>query len=825
MYTAYQIRAIAARGGGREGTAHEEESGVPRILMAVLVLIPALCGSPASARAPAAMTELSFTSLTRYADPFNDIEVDVVFSREGRQWRVPAFWRGGQRWSVRFTPDEPGVYRYRIESNDPKGTRFDRQEGAMTVSAYKGGNELLRRGAVRIAADGRHFETADGTPFFWLGDTWYQGLSDRLDWPGFQRLTADRKAKGFTVVQMVAGLVPIEELAPSDPGFCNEGGCVWEPGFARINPRYFDFADRRIEHLIDAGMVPALVGAWGNILSQAGPERIRQHWRYLIARYGALPVIWILGGEVLDPPADKIAELERNGWGWRIDKGWTDIARYVRATDPFHRMLTAHEAPPGADFPLQDEALMDFNLVQAGHWGWRTLGSEVRQLGANLAERPVKPTVEGEVGYERLGETHLEDFQRAAFWLSMLNGAAGHVYGANGVWESYSADKPFHRKKWSFLTWQEGMELPGSYQVGIGAKLLRKYRWWKFEPHQEWVLPRGPVFPDAQRGDNYNLPYAAGIPGEVRFVYTAGQGLVPPPAPTILDLERDVTYDAYFWEPATGIRVDLGSVRRPGPGRVLASDGFDGGCALQWRLTGGDACRVDANRLVLSGGSKAVLAGQPVGDGVVSVGFKADRDAALLVRYLDDDNHLAARFAADGRALQLVQRRDGKDAAPLASLTVPEGESAVLTLEIRGGQAMAAVSSGGKRAVTPIVDLVATAPGAIVLAAGSAGQGFTSLELRESPALPEGRAPERKLFNARGEYRGEMAGPVLPVPMRGWDLGPETSWSEYARTPILLLDAYRPDRFPVSGDWLLVLETQAARADRSDTAFVLSSQR
>src|ERR1700733_4687459 len=106
------------------------------------------------------------------------------------------------------------------------------------------------------------------------------GLSSRLTWEGFQMLTSDRKAKGFTVVQIVAGLVPFEEQAPSDPGYCNEGGCVWEPSFKRINPQYFDYADRRIQYLLANGLVPAIVGGWRDVLPQMGLKRLKQHWRY-----------------------------------------------------------------------------------------------------------------------------------------------------------------------------------------------------------------------------------------------------------------------------------------------------------------------------------------------------------------------------------------------------------------------------------------------------------------------------------------------------------------------------------------------------------------
>jgi hypothetical protein len=68
---------------------------------------------------------------------------------------------------------------------------------------------LFKHGPIRVAADRRHFEYADGTPFFWLGDTWWMGLSHRLHFPDeFAQLAADRKAKGFNVIQIVAGLIP-----------------------------------------------------------------------------------------------------------------------------------------------------------------------------------------------------------------------------------------------------------------------------------------------------------------------------------------------------------------------------------------------------------------------------------------------------------------------------------------------------------------------------------------------------------------------------------------------------------------------------------------
>ena len=161
---------------------------------------------------------------------------------------------------------------------------------------YTGDNPLFKHGPVRVAADKRHFEYADGTPFFWLGDTWWMGLSHRLHWPeDFKQLAADRKQKGFNVVQIVAGLYP--DMPPFDPRGANEAGFPWEKDYTRIRPEYFDAADRRLRYLVDQGISPCLVGAWGYFMPWMGVAKVKAHWRYLIARYGAWPMVWCAAGE------------------------------------------------------------------------------------------------------------------------------------------------------------------------------------------------------------------------------------------------------------------------------------------------------------------------------------------------------------------------------------------------------------------------------------------------------------------------------------------------------------------------------------------------
>ena len=221
-----------------------------------------------------------------------------------------------------FLRQRAGQYNYRTISSDPANADLHGHTGVLEVSAYAGDNPLRKLGPVRVAADRLHFEHEDGTPFFWLGDTWWMGLCSRLRWPDdFQELAADRVTKGFTVIQIIAGLYP--DMPPFDPRGANEAGYPWEPDYARINPRYFDMADLRIQYLVERGLTPCIVGCWGYFLPLMGVAKMKKHWRNLIARWGAYPVVWCLAGEGAMPyylsktktedAAAQTARLDRGG--------------------------------------------------------------------------------------------------------------------------------------------------------------------------------------------------------------------------------------------------------------------------------------------------------------------------------------------------------------------------------------------------------------------------------------------------------------------------------------------------------------------------------
>ena len=298
------------------------------------------------------------------------VELDVlVTDPDGQELTVPAFQAGPGRWGVRYASPAVGRHRFVTRCSDPTDAALHGRAGVIEVEpGADDGNPLYRHGPLRrVTAGARHLQHADGTPFLWLADTWWMGLVRRLRWPeDFQRLAADRAGKGFSVALLVAGLYP--DMPPFDARGANEAGFPWSEGFASLNPAWFDAADRRIEHLVELGMVPAIVGSWGYFMQFAGAGVLRRHWRNLIARYGAYPVVWCIAGEALMP--FYTSELWDDLYRARIARSEPPSERLLRhqrqrarRVDGDHPLRPVRGSVPAARFPF-------IPAPAAGRWTW-----------------------------------------------------------------------------------------------------------------------------------------------------------------------------------------------------------------------------------------------------------------------------------------------------------------------------------------------------------------------------------------------------------------------------------------------------------------------
>ncbi|MGD0092652.1 MAG: DUF4038 domain-containing protein, partial [Planctomycetota bacterium] len=209
-----------------------------------------------------------------------------------------------------------------------------------------------------------------------------------------------------------------------------------------------------------------------------------------------------------------------------------------------------------------DPKLLDLDMLQTGHSGYDSQTNNIESVRKAVAHEPRLPVLVGEVNYEGILGHAWQDVQRHCFWTAILNGACGHTYGANGIWQVNEPGKPFgpspHGHSWGNTPWNEAAQLPGSRQAGLGAKLLRGLPWQRMEPHPEWVAE--PWSRERPRG-----LHAAGILGELRVIYNPNQWS-PPKLP---GFEKGSAYALTYFDPATGERISAGAVRPDAEGNVV----------------------------------------------------------------------------------------------------------------------------------------------------------------------------------------------------------------------------------------------------------------
>jgi hypothetical protein len=343
----------------------------------------------------------------------------------------------------------------------------------------------LAHGPLRVSADGRRLVHADGTPFFWLGDTAWE-LFHRLTREEADAYLDDRARKGFTVIQAVA-LAEFDGLtAPNAYGDLP----LLDRDPARPNEPYF----RHVDHVVDAaarrGMYVGLLPTWGDKFNKRWgvgpevftPENARAYGEWLGRRYRAKPIVWILGGDRI-PESDAQVAIVRA------------MAEGLRAGDGGAHLMTYH--PMGGQSSsrfFHGDAWLAFDMFQSSH-GARDVPN-YRMVEHDLALAPPKPVVDGEPRYEdhpidwkpEKGWFDEWDVRQGAYW-ALLAGAAGHTYGDHNIWQFLS---PKHPPVSSARTpWRDALRHPGSAQVGYARRLFESRPFLELVPDQT-VLAAAP---------------------------------------------------------------------------------------------------------------------------------------------------------------------------------------------------------------------------------------------------------------------------------------------------------------------------------------------
>ncbi len=479
----------------------------------VLVVAEALEITPLSEPRLGEPVEFRLSGIPQNGNPFDpdQLRVEAAFELpEGEMLEVPAFWyraysrrlEGNREvlstaktpeWRLRFLPQVGGPHRLTVSvftNGQPAG-----EPATLTFTVAENPAPPVRRGFVRLAGNGRYFETGDGRalPLIGANICWHgsRGTYDYDDW--FAALAA--AGGNFARLWMAPWAFGIEAEANTRLNYRLDR--AWQLDHV------FRLAERHGIYLLLCfdyhGMFETQPDYWGGndnwkinpyntanggpcatpndfFTAPAARTLYQKRLRYLVARYGASPnlLAWQFFNEIDNVyrhlrPADVAA--------WHAD-----MAAWLKAHDPWRHLVTT-SLTGGSDRPeIWRLPALDFAIYhsysQAGPAA--ALPGIVHRFLTNYG----KPMLIGEFGtdwrgWRREQDPHLRGW-RQGLWAGALSGSAGTAM--SWWWESIHAEKlwPTYTALRDILVpagWGEGdwqpmaFETAGEPPVNVGDPL------------------------------------------------------------------------------------------------------------------------------------------------------------------------------------------------------------------------------------------------------------------------------------------------------------------------------------------------------------------
>lgn len=368
-------------------------------------------------------------------------------------------------------------------------------------------------GNLQVSENNRYFVHADGTPFFWLGDTGWL-LPERLTREEVNCYLDNCRECGFNVVQVQV----INDVPAS-----NVYGELSHPNgydFSQIDTLSRNGYWQHMDYIVDAaagrGIYIGMVCIWGGLVKKGlmTEEEADAYGKFLSLRYREKPnIFWMIGGDITGDTRTEI---------------WNKLARSIKAHDKNH-LMTFH--PRGRTISsswFADAEWIDFHMFQSGHRRYNqdngdknypiAIGTEEdswRYVERALAH--AKPVVDGEPSYEAIpiglhdptqGFWQAADVRRYAYW-SVFAGAAGHTYGHNSIMQFYLPGnvEPAYS---ATIPWKEAMQAEGRHQMKYLRELMERVDFTQGKSAQNLLLNNNGTRYDrliALSGNDYLLVY------------------------------------------------------------------------------------------------------------------------------------------------------------------------------------------------------------------------------------------------------------------------------------------------------------------------------
>ena len=427
--------------------------------------------------------ELIFTGSIVYENPVQDLKsMEVLFtSPTGRTKTINAFWDGEKKWKARLMPDETGIWNFETKCSDTKNLGLNSQKGSFQCKISPDQEDIFKHGPIIIPKGTYHLSYSDGTPFFYLACTAWNGALKSSDEEWDQYLQ-QRVKNSYTAIQLVT-----TQWRGCDKS--SEGLVAFEgSGRIRINPDFFRLIDKKIDKVNEFGLVAVPVILW-TLQNGSGRELSPGYYlpddqaillaKYIVARYGGNHVIWSLGGDGI--------------YTGTYEQRWKTIGRAV--FDGKTQGIVAQH-PCGRSWIgeiYKDESWLDIIGYQSSHSNeagtvnWITKGP----MSQTWSKLPPRPLINMEPNYEEIRFKITDrDVRNASYWSLFATPISGVTYGANGIWPWLREGEKIlnHSDAPGTSLWNKSISFPGSIQMGFLAQFIRKFEWWNLYPAQELLV-------------------------------------------------------------------------------------------------------------------------------------------------------------------------------------------------------------------------------------------------------------------------------------------------------------------------------------------------
>ncbi|MFG6685744.1 glycoside hydrolase family 140 protein [Mariniflexile sp. HNIBRBA6329] len=416
--------------------------------------------------------------------------------------------------------------------------------------------EIVGMSKLEVSDNKHYFQTEDGKPFFWLGDTGWLTFK-KLNRDEIKKYFADRKEKGYNVIQIMT--MHSEEMANvyGDSAVVNKdlSKPLVTEGNNFENPEEYDFWDH-VDYALDVaeennlylGMVPI----WGTSVKggKVNLEQAKAYATFLGDRFkDRKNIIWLNGG---DTPGEENTEI------------WNAIGSILKSKNP-DCLVTFHPfGRTDSSDNYHNASWLDFNMFQSGHrrYDQETEGKMYAQDNYKYVQvdfnlKPTKPTLDGEPSYEGIPQGlhdtlqplwNDNDLRRYAYW-SVFAGGAGFTYGNNHIMqmhENHTKPEAYGSKKY----WVDALNDPGAGQMKYIKDLILQYPYFERVPDNSLIANQGEKYDylAATRGENYAFIYTYN--GRIIFV---NMGKI-----------KGTEVDASWYNPKNGETTKIGTFKNEG---------------------------------------------------------------------------------------------------------------------------------------------------------------------------------------------------------------------------------------------------------------------